>query len=69
VNFTFTNVEGQLYKIYPQRDKLTGMQKTVAYCGIENNVPWDTKSFSRILKGFDLGRAGADDEKWVGAAE
>jgi len=44
------------------------MQKTVAYCGTENSFPWGTKSFSRILKGFDLGRASADD-KWVGAAE
>jgi len=43
--------------------------KTVAYCGIESSFPWDTKSFSRILKGIDLGRGSADDEKWVGVAE
>jgi len=45
------------------------MQRTVAYCGIENSFPWDTKSFSRVLKVFDLDRVIADDEKWVGAAE
>jgi hypothetical protein len=43
--------------------------KTVVYCGIENSFPWDTKSFSRILKGIDLSRGSADNEKWVGAAE
>jgi len=45
------------------------MQKTVAYCGIENSFLWDTKSFSRILKGIDLGRGSADIEKLVGVAE
>jgi hypothetical protein len=43
--------------------------KTVPYCGLENSFPWDTKSFSRILKCFDLGRVSADDKKWVGVAE
>jgi hypothetical protein len=43
--------------------------KTVAYCGIETSFPWETTSFSSILKGFDLGIGSADDEKWVGVAE